>query len=226
MDEAPLPEAKNGDELKESTDDYTDISLEALEITEAALIPPLTRKMLPDPVYRNDYFKVDKSEVAGWGAFAARDLAKGDVILREIPLFVAEIDDIFHEFYKLDKNAMDVALSLHSHQFIKAGTPRILGIWKTNCFAITHHMAGLFPIAARFNHACHPVNNVEYQVDHDNKALTMIVREDVAAGQELTISYGKNLSPQLLYLCYGFRCRCRCCKELDDEEVAIFTTQW
>lgn len=87
-------------------------------------------------------------------------------------------------------------------------------------------MAGLFPIAARFNHACYPANNVDYRFDHDNNALTMTVREDVAAGQELTISYGKNLSPELLYFCYGFRCKCGGCKGLNDEEVAMFTMQW
>lgn len=87
-------------------------------------------------------------------------------------------------------------------------------------------MAGLFPIAARFNHACYPVNNVDYRFDHEDNVLTMMVREDIAAGQELKISYGKKLSPELLYSCYGFRCSCGGCKGLNDEELAIFTTRW
>ncbi|EHK19225.1 uncharacterized protein TRIVIDRAFT_157176, partial [Trichoderma virens Gv29-8] len=86
--------------------------------------------------------------------------------------------------------------------------------------------AGLFPIAARFNHACDPVNNVEYEFDHDNGVLTMMVREDITAGTELKISYGKNLSPQDLYLCYGFRCSCGGCKGLSDREVDTISTQW
>ncbi|RFU77821.1 set domain-containing [Trichoderma arundinaceum] len=213
-------------EPEEGTDKHTNLHSEIPSIIEEALVPPLTRKMSPGLMYHNEYFEVAKSSVAGWGAFAVRDLAKGDVILREIPLFVAETDNVFHEFYKLDKDAMDVALSLHSHGLIKGGTPKIIGIWQTNCFAVTHHMAGLFPIAARFNHACYPANNVDYQYDHDNNALTMMAREDIAAGKELTISYGMNLSPLLLYLCYGFRCSCGGCKGLNDEEVAIFTMQW
>ncbi|KAH6609006.1 set domain-containing [Trichoderma cornu-damae] len=163
-------------------------------IAGAALVPPPTLKTSPSPAYSNDCFRIAESGIAGWGAFATRNLTKGDVILREIPLFVAGDDGIFDEFYKLDKDAAD--------------------------------LAGLFPIAARFNHACHPQNNVDYCFDRGSNALTMVVREDTAAGQELTISYGKHLSPQLLYLCYGFRCRCGCCKGLSDEEMAIFATQW
>ncbi|KAL6816570.1 hypothetical protein J3E69DRAFT_375207 [Trichoderma sp. SZMC 28015] len=68
-------------------------------------------------------------------------------------------------------------------------------------FAVAHYKSGLFPIAARFNHACDPINNVEYEFDHDNGVLTMMMREDVAAGKELKISYGKNLSPQDLSYC-------------------------
>ncbi|KAL7796833.1 hypothetical protein V8C37DRAFT_371608 [Trichoderma ceciliae] len=226
INETPPPETQECDELEESVGNYTDFNLEMLNIAEAALIPLPTRKTSRSPIYHNEYFQVAESSVAGWGAFATRDLTKGDVILREIPLFVSENDDVFHEFYKLDKNAMNVALSLHSHQLIKGGTPRILGVWRTNCFAITHNMAGLFPIAARFNHACHPINNVEYQFDHDNNTLIMMAREDITAGQELTISYVKDWNPQLLYLCYGFRCRCGYCKGLDDEDTAIFTTEW
>lgn len=92
----------------------------------------LTRKDSPAAEFENDFFRVDKSAVAGWGAFAAKDLAKGDIILREIPLFVATNADLFDEFYNLDSNDMNIALSLHSHEYVKGGTPIILGIWHTN----------------------------------------------------------------------------------------------
>lgn len=54
----------------------------------------------------------------------------------------------------------------------------------------------------------------------------MTARADIIAGQELTISYGKNLSPQLLYLCYGFRCRCGYCSGLGDDEIAMLSSHW
>ncbi|KAL6837096.1 hypothetical protein V8C40DRAFT_229182 [Trichoderma camerunense] len=225
MSETPEMELNDTCEIPVDADNI-DVDLEILKAIKAPLIPPPILKMSPEPMYGNEYFEIAKSSVAGWGAFATRDLTKGDVILREIPLFVAETDKVFHEFYELDENAKKVALSLHSHRLIKGGTPQILAVWQTNCFAVAHHASGLFPIAARFNHACDPINNVEYEFDHDNGVLTMMMREDVAAGTELKISYGKNLSPQDLYMCYGFRCSCGSCRGLSDREVANITMHW
>lgn len=110
----------------------TDVNLEIPKTIKAPPILPAILKMSPEPMYGNEYFEIAKSSVAGWGAFATRDLTKGDVILREIPLFVAETDEVFHEFYKLDGSAKKVALSLHSHRLIKGGTPQILAVWQTN----------------------------------------------------------------------------------------------
>ncbi|QYS96655.1 SET domain-containing protein [Trichoderma simmonsii] len=148
MSETLEMEANDTCDIQEDTDN-TDVDLEIPKVIKATSIPSAILKMSPEPMYGNDYFEIAKSNVAGWGAFATRDLTKGDVILREIPFF-----------------------------------------------AVAHYVSGLFPIAARFNHACDPINNVEYEFDHDNGVLTMMVREDVAAGTELKISYGKNLSPQ------------------------------
>ncbi|KAF3060474.1 hypothetical protein CFAM422_011287 [Trichoderma lentiforme] len=234
--ETPEMEANDTCDIQEDTDN-TDVDLEIPKTIKAPLTPPAVLKTSPEPMYGNEYFEIAKSNVAGWGAFATRDLTKGDVILREIPLYVAETDKVFHEFYKLDESAKKVALSLHSHRLIKGGTPQILAVWRTNwqvlaaytntcSFAVAHYVSGLFPIAARFNHACDPINNVEYEFDHDNGVLTMMVREDVTAGTELKISYGKNLSPQDLYMCYGFRCSCGGCRGLSDREVASITMHW
>ncbi|ETS07048.1 hypothetical protein M419DRAFT_32300 [Trichoderma reesei RUT C-30] len=99
---------------------------------ETRFMLPLTRKLSPSPEYRNEYFQVAKSRVAGWGAFATRDLRQGDVILREIPLFVAESHNIIREFYKLSVQDREVALSLHAHELIKGDTPKITAIWHTN----------------------------------------------------------------------------------------------
>ncbi|KAL6794297.1 hypothetical protein J3E68DRAFT_450918 [Trichoderma sp. SZMC 28012] len=148
MSETPEMEPNDICEIPVDTDN-TDVDLEIPKAIKATLIPPAILKTSPEPMYGNEYFEIAKSSVAGWGAFATRDLTKGDIILREIPFF-----------------------------------------------AVAHYVSGLFPIAARFNHACDPINNVEYEFDHDNGVLTMMVREDVAAGTELKISYGKNLSPQ------------------------------
>lgn len=129
--ETPEMEANDTCDIQEDTDN-TDVDLEIPKIIKAPLTPPAVLKTSPEPMYGNEYFEIAKSNVAGWGAFATRDLTKGDVILREIPLFVAETDKVFHEFYKLNESAKKVALSLHSHRLIKGGTPQILAVWQTN----------------------------------------------------------------------------------------------
>lgn len=89
------------------------------------------------------------------------------------------------------------------------------------------HDAGLFPIAARFNHACHPVSNVVYHYDAEQDCLVLSVGEgDVAQGDELTISYGKEYTPLMLYTRYGFNCGCGACGGLSEEEIRELDPVW
>lgn len=89
------------------------------------------------------------------------------------------------------------------------------------------HRAGLFAIAARFNHACEPSHNIDYVFDDENGCLSLTVRADrVFKGEELTISYGRGRTPGILYLWYGFRCQCGACPGLSDAEVWELTSPW
>lgn len=88
-----------------------------------------------------------------------------------------------------------------------------------NSFATVPGQEGLFSIAARFNHACHPADNITYTYDPSLSCLVMsVLAERIPAGEELTISYGSH-KPSTLYLWYGFRCRCGACPGMTDEEV-------
>lgn len=94
-------------------------------------------------------------------------------------------------------------------------------------FATSSSKAGLFAIAARFNHRCHPAQNVAYDFDRENQCLVLTVRAaTVAAGQELTISYGPDRTPEMLFHCYGFRCDCGSCPGLSDEYIAAINDPW
>lgn len=94
-------------------------------------------------------------------------------------------------------------------------------------FAMRGAKAGLFPIAARFNHACHPSQNIQYVWDEDCEVLALTVRVDhIPKDTELTISYGTDRTPAELYLWYGFRCRCGACSGLSDEALHRLTSQW
>ncbi|KAK7413598.1 hypothetical protein QQX98_007533 [Neonectria punicea] len=178
----------------------------------------------PTVIFENGFFNVSVSKIAGWGAFAARDLKFGDRILVEKPLFTADSSSLFKEFDKLDRGMREVALALHANDNCKPGTPKLQAIWTTNCFSTGwRDAAGLFPIASRFNHSCPPKDNIEYTFNNSNGSLEMMVKAPkIAAGEELTISYGNERTPLDLFLRYGFRCRCGACPGLLDNTLDIW----
>ncbi|KJZ77564.1 hypothetical protein HIM_03288 [Hirsutella minnesotensis 3608] len=209
LDES-LPRAKDSEDLPHPSD----------------ILNPVL-KTSSDPHFCNDNFKIDQSETAGWGAFATRDLLRGDVILRERPLFIANSISLYKEFNALDQQAQGVALSLYANERVKQGTPILQAIWDTNRFATGNRQAGLFPIAARFNHACHPAHTVDFHFDHEHGHLVLRVRVDkIAAGDELRITYGRDRTAAELYMTYGFRCQCGACPGLNDEESVRLTSLW
>ncbi|KAF4589363.1 SET domain protein [Ophiocordyceps camponoti-floridani] len=131
------------------------------------------QKRSAEPRYENQFFRISRSETAGWGAFAVQKLRQGDLILREKSLFVADQATLFREFERLDLPSKNIALSLHANELAKLGIPHIQAIWATNCFTVGGQRAGLFPIAARFNHACYPAHNVRFHFDHESDCLVL-----------------------------------------------------
>ncbi|KAH7133425.1 hypothetical protein B0J13DRAFT_101782 [Dactylonectria estremocensis] len=212
-------EEKKSDE--DATSKTPDARFEKRDIIQHPVITSLDWPQ--NVIFQNQYFSVAESKIAGWGAFAIRDLKYGDTILMEKPLFTADSSTLFHEFDKLDQEKREIALALHANDMCKPGTPKVQAIWTTNCFATgLRDKAGLFPIASRFNHSCHPKDNVEYTFDRHQNYLEMIVKADtIAAGEELTISYGNERAPIDLFLRYGFRCRCGACPGLIDSTHII-----
>lgn len=94
-------------------------------------------------------------------------------------------------------------------------------------FAITATVAGLFPVASRFNHACHPSQNIGFSFDQHKGLLILWVRaEHVAVGEELKISYRTNHTPEDLYHLYGFLCQCGTCSGINEEQAIMIRSQW
>ncbi|PHH92484.1 hypothetical protein CDD83_7232 [Cordyceps sp. RAO-2017] len=178
-----------------------------------------------EPRFRNDCFEVALTSAEGWGAFATRKLRRGDVILCEKPLFIADKRSLFQEFDRLGPQARRLALGLHANELAKPGTPPIQNIWETNCFTVGGQQAGLFLIASRFNHACYPANNVKFHFDAERASIVLRVRADeIPVGQELRISYGRGRHALDLYTTYGFRCRCYVCTGSDESDIV--SQQW
>ena len=106
--------------------------------------PAIVLKTSTEPKFSNEDFAISLSDIAGWGAFAVQNLKKGDVILMEKPLFIADWANPFCEFDDLDQNEKDIALSLHKNESMKLGTPALKAVWKTN-----RHVLSLFPASYR-----------------------------------------------------------------------------
>ncbi|KAH9443392.1 hypothetical protein Pst134EA_031294 [Puccinia striiformis f. sp. tritici] len=72
----------------------------------------------------------------------------------------------------------------------------------------------------RFNHDCRP--NVGYRMDHVTQTLHMVAFREIAAGEELTISYRsseltRKVRQDSLEEDYGFRCTCSHCQMNEDQ---------
>lgn len=77
--------------------------------------PPPTRDSSGNTKYNyQSYFEIKESPVGGLGAFAVKDLYKGDIILMEAPILRTNGFDLFKDFRALDKDTREIFLSLHA----------------------------------------------------------------------------------------------------------------
>lgn len=98
---------------------------------------------------------------------------------------------------------------------------------RADSFTVGGRHAGLFPVAARFNHACFPGQNIDFKFDDESRCLILTVRASkIALGDELSINYGRDRTLGELYMTYGFRCKCGGCPGLSDQDVLRLTSQW
>lgn len=82
--------------------------------------------------------------------------------------------------------------------------------------------SAIFLKCSRFNHACHPHAACTYTWDAKLERLVVSTLREVAAGEELTISYmGKQVDRRLLQLNYGFQCDCPGCLEAKEAEAKV-----
>ncbi|KAL6863172.1 hypothetical protein ACO1O0_003416 [Amphichorda felina] len=105
---------------------------ESSPTTRKLFAADIVRQLTADPLFRNNYFEIRRSAVAGLGAVATRQLSQGDIILVEEPLFVSDDFRLFECFEALDTDAQRVALSLHRNELLKTETSEIKAVWSTN----------------------------------------------------------------------------------------------
>jgi hypothetical protein len=100
-------------------------------------------------------------------------------------------------------------------------------IIKTNAFAIdvssVQHLA-VFPEASRFNHDCAP--NAMYYLDHIRLTHTLHATRNIAAGEEVTVSYVDPISPAWsrkseLLQAFSFSCSCQRCADAEEDDTLL-----
>ena len=163
------------------------------------------------------------TSAAGKGAFAFKDIQRGDLILSEKPIFC--IPTSGHE--PIMRGAIEIAvgnlspihldgfLSLqNSHNTCSCFPIPLLGIFGTNAIATTDGNGGVSLGASRFNHSCSP--NAKYSFNSNTGEIRIYAMGTIPRGEEIFVSYislyqtrrsrQDNLRPG-----YHFTCACSIC---------------
>ncbi|CAN8101255.1 unnamed protein product [Discula destructiva] len=177
----------------------------------------------PNRAFSNEWFKIDKSPLGGYGIFALKDIAAYSHILLERPfLRVRSCDDLQTKYEKLGWEEKLVYDGLHG--FSEREDNELNKRFNANSFFIPGG-AGILAIATNFNHACYLKRNVQYYWDNFRKFMVFTADTDVAEGQELLISYG-NVRWRLKQK-FGFLCQCGGCEGADEDPASAYRqVQW
>ncbi|GJD04887.1 hypothetical protein ColKHC_13712 [Colletotrichum higginsianum] len=188
-------------------------------------------------IFANEFFEIRRSLDTGWGAFALKELHEGDQILVEKALYYSIHENVEKSVRGLSEKERAIANDMYAY-YSRDGETLEEAIWSTNSWVVlvvlmasetpklirhlddiskhrpgfTQDVAGLFPVAGRFNHSCSP--KISYRFRPEHGALVFTVSDwIIRTGDELTISYGKE--PPVLYYKYGFSCECGYCAGFD-----------
>ena len=155
----------------------------------------------------------------GIGAFAAADMPKGTLILREMALLATTGEDFERDVADLDEPRRRQLFSLCDWRAAKAGEAKTaLGIVQSNGYPIpAREGAGVFLNFSRFNHSCLP--NISHKCIGDEKFV--FAARDISEGEELLNNYVQLDQPtearqSELRDNFGFVCMCVACSRTGD----------
>lgn len=153
-------------------------------------------------------------EKGGQGAFASRNIGRGEIIITEAPLVVwpsdlseAQASELFEG---MTPSAQALYKSLANAQPSDSTLSAILAIRATNGFTvqlppipsgtasslaqqdyISHrnpsHASFIFPRISRINHSCLP--NSDHAIDWSTLTMTVYATTDIVKGEEISIEY-------------------------------------
>jgi hypothetical protein len=157
-------------------------------ITTGVILNPVSPPIVPALPKAPATYVIKDAKFKGQGAFAARELHRGDLILAEKPLFRLSEGSSHAEVkaavQKLSPSQVNSFLSLqNSHP----ECPHFTGIYRTNTF-----WDGLCLDASSFNHSCVP--NARYSWHEKSGRQRIFALCDIAKDEEICVSYlaGRN----------------------------------
>ncbi|KAF8259765.1 hypothetical protein EI94DRAFT_1750632 [Lactarius quietus] len=176
----------------------------------------------------------------GKGAFASRDIQRGDLILSEKPIFSIRGDvpdplkaiSIESAVIKLSPFHLDEFLSLqNSHTECQCNPNHpLVGIYSTNGFGlgIDGSSEGVCLKASRFNHSCSP--NARFSFNSNTGEIRIYALGTIPSGEEIFITYisdfvgrrclygtPRRLRQAALRDAYHFTCACSACSLTEAE---------
>ncbi|KAF8261994.1 hypothetical protein EI94DRAFT_1789171 [Lactarius quietus] len=179
----------------------------------------------------SSFFSIHTSTAVqdGKGAFASRDIQRGDLILSEKPIFSirrgvpepVKIMSMEVATRKLSPVHLDQFLSLqNAHARCTCfPNPYLLGLFFTNAHSISDETdVGVCPKASRFNHSCSP--NAKFSFNSDTGELRIYAQGPIPRGEEIFTAYingnhlyGKprRLRQAKLRDSHHFTCACSVC---------------
>ena len=183
----------------------------------------------------SSFFSVHTSTVPGIqngkGAFANRDIQRGDLILSERPIFSMTTMTTLNALEPLRNISIEAAvrklspahlnsyLSLqNSHNNCSCFGSPLLGIFGTNSFNVSEGDSGICLTASRLNHSCSP--NAHFGIDPITGEVHFMALRTIPRGEEICISYVNRRSvygrsrrsrQDILRATYHFTCACSVC---------------
>ncbi|KAI0179904.1 SET domain-containing protein [Hypoxylon sp. FL1284] len=186
--------------------------------------PPPSQTQAKETIYP---FHAEEIPGKGMGIIADRKIPKGETIFIRTPVLMVQAD----AHITLERGARDALYDLAVQKLPDKGQELFMGQMgkdpytkiEVNCFQFfirgadkTGGHIGCYPEVAKMNHDCRP--NVHYRINNMTHTSTAV--RDIAAGEELSISYVEVMQPRaerraLLRHGWGFECGCAQCTARD-----------
>ncbi|VUC20716.1 unnamed protein product [Clonostachys rosea] len=165
-------------------------------------------------------YKVCRIPNKGEGLVATTDIARGQLILSEEPIFqytdprFNDRAEAFRRYNKLDRPKQKKVWKLFDVTGNRNRSEDLELVMQTNGIRLRDLMYGLFEIACRINHSCRP--NTHSSWDPVKETIEIYATKNILQGEEITSTYIGNLARYALRrVClkhiFKFTCRCWLC---------------